>query len=415
MNYIASIAANAKLASKQLAALTSAEKERALLAMADAIDSASDAILQANRLDLEKAHQQGLSAAMIDRLTLTPSRITEMTLGIREIAAMPDPIGTVRPFAIRPNGLVIEKMRAPLGVICMIYEARPNVTADAGALCFKAGNAIILRGGKEAILSSLAIANAMRDALSRLNLNPDMISVVEDTDRAHILSLIQMRGKIDLVIPRGGEALINYVSDNSKIPVIQHFKGVCHLYVAASADLDNALALLENGKLQRTGVCNALECLLVDKQIAKQFLPRVEHLFQQHQVVVHCCEQSAHYLNHQTILAPSEYGEEYLAKEIAVRIVDGFDAALTHIDQFGSQHTEVICTQDKHQAEQFQRLVDASVVTVNASSRFSDGAQLGLGAEIGIATTKLHAYGPMGLESLTCEKYIVTGEGQVRE
>lgn len=415
MTYIASIATQAKLASKQLAALSSAQKEQALLAMADAIDKATDIILTANNADLMTAHDHNVSPAMIDRLTLNPARISEMTAGIREIAAMPDPIGQIRPFATRPNGLVIEKMRAPLGVICMIYEARPNVTADAGALCFKAGNAIILRGGKEALNSSLAIAKAMRDALSSLELNPDIISVVDDPDRTHILSLIQMRGKIDLVIPRGGEALINFVSDNSKIPVIQHFKGVCHLYVAASANLDDALALLENGKLQRTGVCNALECLLVDSKIAKTFLPQVESLFNQHQVIVHCCDKSAAYLNHQSVLSNKDFGEEYLAKEIAVRVVDDFNHALSHIDEFGSQHTEVICTQDKVEAALFQRLVDASVVSVNASSRFSDGGQLGLGAEIGIATTKLHAYGPMGLESLTCEKYIVTGDGQVRE
>ena len=351
---------------------------------------------------------------MLDRLTLTPERIEAMAVGIETIAALPDPIGNERYIGQRPNGLSISKMRVPLGVVCMIYEARPNVTADAGALCFKSGNAVILRGGKEALHSSKIIATILQSVLKQYGLPEALITVVPDPDRALMLELLQQRDYIDVIIPRGGEGLINFVTDNSKIPVIQHFKGVCHLYVDKDADLDIAMDLLLNGKTQRTGVCNALEALLVHQEIASQFLPKVAKALAKHKVKINACTQSGGYFENCTYMEEDDFGQEYLDLEIAIRQVDHFDHAIQHIARFGSQHTEVICTENEVTAAHFQRAVDASVVMVNASSRFSDGSELGLGAEIGIATSKLHAYGPMGLESLTAEKYLVSGTGQVR-
>jgi len=297
----------------------------------------------------------------------------------------------------------------------MIYEARPNVTADAGALCFKSGNGVILRGGKEALRSSQAIASVMHKVLEKHGLPAALISVIPDPDRGLLMELMQQRDTIDLIIPRGGEGLINFVTENSTIPVIQHFKGVCHLYVDKDADLNVAINLLLNGKTQRTGVCNALEGLVVHQDIADEFLNLCAVVLRQEGVKVNADAKAAEYFDNATVLADDEFGEEYLDLEIAIKVVPDFAGAIDHIAKFGSNHTEVICTKDQAAAELFQRSVDASVVMVNASSRFSDGSQLGLGAEIGIATTKLHAYGPMGLESLTTEKYLVNGEGQIRE
>lgn len=296
----------------------------------------------------------------------------------------------------------------------MIYEARPNVTADAGALCFKSGNAVILRGGKEALHTSKVIATILQNVLAQYGLPKALISVVPDPDRALMLELMQQREFIDVIIPRGGEGLINYVTENSSIPVIQHFKGVCHLYIDKDADQTMALDLLLNGKTQRTGVCNALEALLVHQNIAPQFLPKVAKALAEHQVKINACSKAAAYFEACTAMAEEDFGQEYLDLEIAIRQVEDFDAAAKHIARFGSHHTEVICTNNEVTAAKFQRSIDASVVMVNASSRFSDGSELGLGAEIGIATTKLHAYGPMGLESLTAEKYLVSGTGQIR-
>jgi len=297
----------------------------------------------------------------------------------------------------------------------MIYEARPNVTADAGALCFKSGNGVILRGGKEALRSSQAIASVMHKVLEKHGLPAALISVIPDPDRGLLMELMQQRDTIDLIIPRGGEGLINFVTENSTIPVIQHFKGVCHLYVDKDADLNVAINLLLNGKTQRTGVCNALEGLVVHQDIADEFLNLCAVVLRQEGVKVNADAKAAEYFDNATVLADDEFGEEYLDLEIAIKVVPDFAGAIDHIAKFGSNHTEVICTKDQAAAQLFQRSVDASVVMVNASSRFSDGSQLGLGAEIGIATTKLHAYGPMGLESLTTEKYLVNGEGQIRE
>ncbi|MCF2856912.1 glutamate-5-semialdehyde dehydrogenase [Pseudoalteromonas sp. SMS1] len=414
MSLIEELAKNASKAAKQLAILSTEQKNTVLVELASALRAQSEVILQANQLDLDAAKQNQLGAAMVDRLTLTAQRIDEMAGGVEKIAELPDPVGSTRTLGRQPSGIMVKKMRVPLGVVCMIYEARPNVTADAGALCFKSGNGVILRGGKEALNSALAIAKVMHQVLNQFGLPEALITVVPDPDRALLLELMQQKDDIDLIIPRGGEGLIEFVTKNSAIPVIQHFKGVCHLYVDSEADLDIAMQLLLNGKTQRTGVCNALECLVVHQDIAEIFLPHVNKALMQAQVNINACHRAAHYFDTANVLSENEFGEEYLRLEIAVRVVDDFTGALAHIDRFGSHHTEVICTKNADTAALFQQCVDASVVMANASSRFSDGGQLGLGAEIGIATTKLHAYGPMGLESLTTEKYLVEGEGQIR-
>jgi len=414
MSLIKQISADAAHAARTLAQLDESLKNTVLLDMARSIREKSYEIQSANLIDLQRATADNISPAMLDRLTLNPARVEAMAQGIETIAALPDPIGNERYIGQRPNGLSISKMRVPLGVVCMIYEARPNVTADAGALCFKSGNAVILRGGKEALHTSKVIATILQNVLAQYGLPKALISVVPDPDRALMLELMQQREFIDVIIPRGGEGLINYVTENSSIPVIQHFKGVCHLYIDKDADQTMALDLLLNGKTQRTGVCNALEALLVHQDIAPQFLPKVAKALAEHQVKINACSKAAAYFEACTAMAEEDFGQEYLDLEIAIRQVEDFDAAAKHIARFGSHHTEVICTNNEVTAAKFQRSIDASVVMVNASSRFSDGSELGLGAEIGIATTKLHAYGPMGLESLTAEKYLVSGTGQIR-
>ena len=415
MSLITDISRQAAKAANTLALLDTETKNQVLTEMAAALRAEKAFIIKENESDLSAARDNNLAASMIDRLTLNEERIEAMAEGIEVIVSLDDPVGQLRDITERPNGIKIRKMRVPLGVVCMIYEARPNVTADAGALCFKSGNGVILRGGKEALKSSQAIASVMHGVLEKHNLPKALISVIPDPDRALLMELMQQRESIDLIIPRGGEGLINFVTENSTIPVIQHFKGVCHLYVDKDADLEVALNLLLNGKTQRTGVCNALEGLVVHQDVADEFLNLCAVVLRQEGVKINADEQAAKYFDNATVLADNEFGEEYLDLEIAIRVVPSFSAAVEHIAQFGSNHTEVICTKNDIAAELFQRSVDASVVMVNASSRFSDGSQLGLGAEIGIATTKLHAYGPMGLESLTTEKYLVNGEGQVRK
>ncbi|WP_404341416.1 glutamate-5-semialdehyde dehydrogenase [Pseudoalteromonas mariniglutinosa] len=415
MSLITDISSQAAKAATQLALLDTETKNQVLRDMASALREQKAFIIKQNESDLAAARDNNLATSMIDRLTLNDERIEAMAEGIEVIVSLDDPVGQLRDITERPNGIKIRKMRVPLGVVCMIYEARPNVTADAGALCFKSGNGVILRGGKEALKSSQAIASVMHQVLEQHNLPAALISVIPDPDRGLLMELMQQRDTIDLIIPRGGEGLINYVTENSTIPVIQHFKGVCHLYVDKDADLEVAVNLLLNGKTQRTGVCNALEGLVVHQDIADEFLNLCAVVLRQEGVKVNADSQAAKYFDNATILADDEFGEEYLDLEIAIRVVPDFAAAITHIAKFGSNHTEVICTKNQAAAELFQRSVDASVVMVNASSRFSDGSQLGLGAEIGIATTKLHAYGPMGLESLTTEKYLVNGEGQIRD
>ena len=414
MSVITTLCQQTAEAARVLAAVDTKTKNCVLQTMANRIRQSSAALIEKNASEVARAIDNNLAPSMVDRLTLTTERVEDMAAGIETLIKLDDPVGKIRPFGTRPNGLEIKKMRIPLGVVAMIYEARPNVTADAGALCFKSGNAVVLRCGKEALDTSLAIAEVLHSALREHHLPESLISVVPDPDRALMQELMEQVGYIDVIIPRGGEGLINYVTQNSKVPVIQHFKGVCHLYVDEFADLDKALALLLNGKTQRTGVCNALEGLIVHRSVASDFLPMVAKAFDTHDVKVHVNEPGKPYFPNAELIAEEAYGQEYLGLEIAIRVVESVDSALDHIAEFGSNHTEVICTENAQNAQRFLQAVDASVVMHNASSRFSDGGQLGLGAEIGIATTKLHAYGPMGLESLTTEKYIVMGDGQVR-
>ncbi|MFT6085202.1 MAG: glutamate-5-semialdehyde dehydrogenase [Glaciecola sp.] len=414
MSLIKDLSRKAAEAAQVLSVLDEAVKNAVLIDMAKSLRDNATGIIEENGKDLVNAKNNTLPDAMIDRLTLNQERIEAMAEGLETVAILADPVGVERDLGTRPNGLQIRKMRVPLGVVCMIFEARPNVTADAAGLCFKSGNAAILRGGKEALASSLYIATILQNVLEKHNLPRELISVVPNADRALMQELMEQKDYIDVIIPRGGEGLINYVTENSKIPVIQHFKGVCHLYIDKDADIESGINLLVNGKTQRTGVCNALEGLLVHEDIAEEFLSSVSAILEDHSVKVNSCENSSKYFNNPTVIETEGFGEEYLDLEIAVRIVPTVEGAMQHIARFGSNHTEVICTKNEITAKRFQRTVDSSVVMVNASSRFSDGSQLGLGAEIGIATTKLHAYGPMGLESLTTEKYLVNGVGQVR-
>lgn len=405
----------ARQASRQLAQLSESEKNKLLLAMADGLMAATPQILAANAVDMENARTNNLASAMQDRLLLTEARLQQLAQAVRHIAALPDPVGQIRHLQPRPNGIQVGKMRIPLGVIAMIYEARPNVTADAGALCLKSGNAVILRGGREALQSSLAIAQVLQQVLLAHHINPAAISVLPDPDRAVLLALLQQQSTVDLVIPRGGEGLIRFVSEHSKIPVIQHYKGICHLFIDKAADVEKGLALLLNGKTQRPGVCNALETLLVHQDIAAKFLPIAAKALAAAEVQVYGCEQAIAYFADAQAASPNQFDTEYLSLAMSVRVVSDFAQAVAHIEQHSSGHTEVICTQDISRAQRFIKQINSAVVMVNASSRFSDGGELGLGAEIGISTSKLHAYGPMGLESLTTEKYIVIGDGQVRE
>ena len=412
---IATAAQQAKKASRQVANLTALQKDQLLLDIAAELLANSAQILVANEKDLDAGKKAGLDAAMLDRLALDPQRIKGISDAVVEIAGQTDPVGSIANIQRMPSGIQVGKMRIPLGVIAMIYESRPNVTIDAAALCLKAGNAVILRGGKEAIHSNLALAKCIEIALAKQQLDPAAVVVVPDPNRAVMNELMTLNESIDLIIPRGGEGLIRFVSENSRIPVIQHFKGVCHLYVDSAADENKALDLLKNGKTQRTGVCNSLETLLVHQDIAASFLPKAATLLGEFNTLIHACEQSIGYYEGAQLATEADWHAEYLAMEIAIRVVDDFDAAITHIEEYGSGHTEVIASQDYSKTQAFIRRVDSAVVMANASSRFSDGGQLGLGAEIGISTSKLHAYGPMGAESLTTEKFIVMGDGEIRD
>jgi len=412
---IATMATNAKKASRVAAQLNSSEKNILLNAIADAIEENSTEIINENNKDIAAGREKGLSQAMLDRLILDDKGIKEISAAIREIIALADPVGDIDKLSLRPNGIQVGKMRIPLGVIAMIYEARPNVTAEAAALCIKSGNAVILRGGSEAIHSNMAIAQCLHKVLTAQSIDENIVSVIPDTSRTVIEELLQQSETIDLVIPRGGEGLIRYVSENSRIPVIQHYKGVCHLYIDKHADLAKAVDILVNGKTQKPSACNAFETVLVHGDISADFLPlAAKALEAAAQVKVHACKNSIGYFAHAELATQADYEAEYLAQEIAVKTVSSFDAAISHINEFTSDHTEVIISQDISRSQAFVRQINSSVVMVNASSRFSDGNQLGLGSEIGISTSKLHAYGPMGLEALTTEKFVVFGDGQVR-
>lgn len=416
--YVRTLAERAREASRVLAALDGAERAALIAAMAGQLDAQADAILAANAEDVARGEAAGLSAAMLDRLRLDPQRLDAIAGALREVAAQPDPLDGVTRSETRADGLVIERRRVPLGLIAMIYESRPNVTADAAALCLKAGNAVLLRGGSEARASNAAIAAALHTALRERGLPVAAVSLIEDTAREHVLELLQLSDLIDLAIPRGGESLIRFVAEHARVPVIKHYKGVCHLYVDRAADLELALNLLVDGKASRPGVCNALETLLVHQDIAPAFVPRALAALSGRGVQVRGCERIRALAGEGgfevAAADDSDYAAEYLDLIIAARVVDGLDDALAHIAQYGSDHTEVIATADPVAADAFVRRTRSSAVMVNASSRFNDGGQLGLGAEIGISTTRLHAYGPMGVESLTIERFVVRGAGQVR-
>ena len=387
---MAAMAAQAKKASRVAAQLTTIEKNTLLHAIADAIEENSELIIIENTKDIDSGRENGLSDAMLDRLLLNTQRIKDISDAIREIISLADPVGNVANLSLRPNGMQVGKMRIPLGVISMIYEARPNVTAESAALCIKSGNAVILRGGSEAIHSNLALANCLHQVIEQQGVDKNVVSVIPDTSRSVIEELLKQKETIDLVIPRGGEGLIRYVTENSQIPVIQHFKGVCHLFIDKSADLTKAVNILVNGKTQKPSACNAFETLLVHQDIAADFLPlAAKALADAAQVKVHACENSISYFDGGQLATVEDYHAEYLAQEIAIKVINSFDDAVNHINEYTSDHTEVIVTQDISRSQRFIRQINSSVVMVNASSRFSDGNQLGLGSEIGISTLKL--------------------------
>lgn len=408
------LAREAKAAARVLANLSSQVKNDLLNNMADALEAATDQLAGENAKDLAAGRDKGLSSALLDRLTLDTQRVRAMADGLREVAALPDPVGEVAQLSRRPNGLQVGRMRIPLGVIGIVYESRPNVTADAAGLCLKSGNAVILRGGSEAIHSNRAIGTILRAELERMGVPTGAIQVVTTTDREAVTELLKLEDEIDLIIPRGGESLIRFVSEHSRIPVIKHYKGVCHIFVDESADQDMAENICVNAKVQRPGVCNAMETLLIHQAIAAEFVPRIVARLMQEGVELRGCEVTRGFAPEIKAATEEDWDAEYLDLILAVKVVADLDAALDHIARYTSLHTESIVTCDYANARRFIREVNSSVAMVNASTRFSDGNQFGLGAEIGISTTKLHSFGPMGLEDLTTRKFIVFGDGQVR-
>ena len=414
-SYVRQIAEEARQAASKLAIAPGARRDAALLSAAEAIRSDADAIAAANQADVLAAKDAGLSAAMIDRLTLTDKRIEAMAAALESIARQPDPVGKSVAAYYRPNGLRVEKRRVPLGVVAIIYESRPNVTADAAGLCIKSGNAVILRGGKEALQSNLAIARSLSKGLSQADLPDNVITMIDRTEHEIVPALAQAEGLIDLIIPRGGESLIRAVVQAATIPVIKHYAGNCHIYVHADADLTKAERIILNAKCQRPGVCNAVETLLIDAAIAEEFLPVIARKLIDAGVELRGCEKSCKIVPEMKPASQQDWFAEYLALILAVRVVNSLDEAIEHINTYGSHHTDAIITENISAADRFVSLVDSSSVMINASTRFSDGGEYGLGAEVGISTDKLHARGPMGAEDLTTYKWIVTGNGHIRE
>ncbi|MCX7798231.1 MAG: glutamate-5-semialdehyde dehydrogenase [Melioribacter sp.] len=403
-----------KEAAYKLSRLDTNKKNELLSSIADEIINNQEEILRANNIDVKLGKEKGLNEALIDRLLLNTERLKSMSNAIKEITQLPDPVGEITNIRIRPNGLQVGMMRIPLGVIGIIYEARPNVTSDAASLCIKSGNAVILRGGSEAFNSNMAIVNAIRKGIEKCGEDPSMVTFIPTTDREAMLEMLKLDEYIDLIIPRGGEGLIRFVAENSRIPVIKHYKGVCHLYVDKDADFNIALRLLIDGKTSRPAVCNALETMLVHKDIAEKFLPLAGETLRKKNVEIRGCDVTRKILPYAIPATEEDYYAEYLALIIAVKVVENYEEAVLHIEKYGSNHTEVIVTNNLQTSQNFIKDIDSSSVMVNASSRFADGGELGLGAEIGISTSKLHAYGPMGLEALTTKKFIVIGNGQTR-
>jgi len=408
------MAKKAKEASYQLVRLSTDIKNKALCEMADDLERGRDLLIEENEKDLAVGEKARLSRSMMDRLRLTPAVIQGMAEGLREVARLPDPVGEVVRMRRRPNGLMVGRMRIPIGVIGIIYESRPNVTADAAGLCLKSGNSVMLRGGSEAFYSNQAIGQILQKALVKIGIPQEAIQILSHQGREAIKEMLQLKDEIDLIIPRGGEELIRFVMTHSKIPVIKHYKGVCHVFVDESADLEMATQICLNAKVQRPGVCNAMETLLVHEKVAVRFLPKIAKVLVKEGVELRGCPRTRKILSDAREAKEEDWSQEYLDLILSIRVVRGIEEAIDHIATYGSLHTEAIITSDYQNAQRFLREVNSSCVLVNASTRFNDGFELGLGSEIGISTSKLHAFGPMGLEELTTTKFIVYGEGQIR-
>lgn len=414
-DYAKQLAGQAKLASRHLATVTGAQKNGWLRHLADLLMERSVVVLSENELDLAKSPDYGLTEAAIDRLRLTPSRLSKMASDLCDVARLPDPVGEVIESVIRPNGLRVSRVRVPLGVVFFIFESRPNVTVDAASLCVKSGNAVILRGGKEALHSNRALHRVIQDSLLQCGLPEQAVQLVQFPERDIVGELLKLNGQIDVTIPRGGKSLIERVSREATMPVIKHFDGICHVYVDRSADLEMAVRILKNSKCQRPGVCNAAECVLIHQEIATQFLPLMEKMLVEERVELRGCDRTRQLIPTAKVACDQDYRTEYLDLILSSKVVEGIDAAINHIDHYGSHHTETIVTNDYSAANQFTAEVDSAAVLVNASTRFNDGGELGLGAEIGISTDKFHARGPCGLRELTSYKWVAFGSGQIRE
>ncbi len=412
--YMAELGQQARVASREVARSATAVRNQALLATAEALDAARQALAEANRKDLENGRANGLDEAMLDRLELTPARIDTMIEGLRQVATLPDPVGEITDMTYRPSGIQVGKMRVPLGVIGIIYESRPNVTVEAASLCLKSGNATILRGGSEAIHSNQAIAECLATGLAAAGLPETAVQVVKTTDRAAVGELITMPQYVDVIVPRGGKGLIERISRDARVPVIKHLDGVCHVYIDSHADPEKALKVAVNAKTHRYGTCNTMETLLVDQEVADDMLPLLAAEFAAKGVELRGCERTCAIVESISAATEDDWHEEYLAPILAVRVVDGLDGAIEHINRYSSQHTDSIITENYTRARRFLTEVDSSSVMVNASTRFADGFEYGLGAEIGISTDKIHARGPVGLEGLTSQKYVVFGDGHIR-
>jgi len=413
-DYIHALGRAAREASRELARAQTAQKNQALLAISEALNAAREALLAANAEDMAQGRKNGLDAALLDRLELTPSRIDEMREGLRQVAALPEPVGAIRDMRRLPSGIEVGKMRVPLGVIGIIYESRPNVTIDAASLCLKSGNAATLRGGSEAIHSNRAIAACIRQGLREAGLPETAVQLVETTDRAAVGALIQMQEFVDVIVPRGGKSLIARISSEAKVPVIKHLDGICHVYIDQAADINKAIKIADNAKTQRFSPCNTMETLLVHQAITAQVLPPLAEIYRQKGVELRGCRATCTLLAEISEASEEDWQTEYNAPILSIRIVPSLDEAIAHINRYGSQHTDAIVTENYSDARRFLSEVDSSSVMVNASTRFADGFEYGLGAEIGISTDKLHARGPVGLEGLTSEKYIVLGDGHIR-
>ena len=411
---IRAIAEKSKEASRILATATSSQKNDFLLRFAELLIKKSDDLIEENAKDVSDAEAKGLSAALVDRLKLTTSRINSLAEGLREISRLEDPLDKISEKHVRPNGISVEKKRIPLGVIGIVYESRPGVTADAAGLCVKSGNSVILRGGSETIRSNLAISKLLADSLVKSDLSPHTAQVVPVVDREVVMEMLKLEDQIDLIIPRGGEGLIRFVSENSRIPVLKHYKGVCHVYVDKHADLKMAEEISINAKVQRPGVCNSMETMLVHADVAEKFLPAVIKRFETENVTIKGCEKTSEIVSNVACVTEEDWHKEYLDLVLNIKVVSSVDEAISHIQTYGSMHTDAIVTENAESSKKFTEQVDSSAVMVNTSTRFNDGYQLGLGAEIGISTTKLHAFGPMGLEELTTSKFVVRGNGQIR-